>query len=322
MNKEKYLKKTDWDSTDFDQPNKNKNARTMSNHHTNRSFTFYFKQQSRNVNTTSWLKFLIIFAIILGIAFCFSYFIQTPIPLIIIVIPLLIVLSVRVKRFKRIQFLNKLKMPPYIWDAFKQRHPTVSVVSHAQIEEGFKDYLAIHLWYKGAYAMPSHAVDALWHLLIEEYGSYYQQICQHALGYELIHKPHDAQPTLGQKSLQKKQLMNVWRGACHLHALDPEHPQLLPRLFQIDAQTRWENGIVFSLPFMIAMYVQAVGTGSTIPHTTISCTSTSSSSCSSSTSSCSSSSSDSNHASSSHSSDSDSSSCGSSCSSCGGGGGD
>lgn len=286
------------------------------NPHINHSFTFYFKQQPRNVNTTSWLKFFMIFAIILGIAFGFSYWVQTPFPFILILVLSLLVLSVRVKCLKRIQFLNTLKMPQYIWDAFKQRHPTVSVVSHTQIEEGFKDYLAIHLWSKGAYAMPSHAVDALWHLLIEEYDGFYKQVCQRVLGYELIHKPHDLQPNMVQKSLQETQLLNVWQGACYIHALDPEHPQLLPRLFQVDAQTRWENGIIFSLPFMVAMYAQTIGTGSVIPHTTTSCSSNSSSS----TSSCSSSSSDSNHASNSHTSDSNSSSCGSSCSSCGGGG--
>lgn len=177
------MKKTDRKPSDLYQSNKyDKNGNDQNVHQTNRSSTFYFKQHARNVNTVSWLKFFIILYIILVIGVGISYLFKSAIPLIILFILSMITLSVRLKRLKRIQFLNQLKMPQYIWDAFKKRHPSISVVSNAQIEEGFKDYLAIHLWRKGNYAMPSHAVDALWHLLIEEYELYYKWMCQHALG--------------------------------------------------------------------------------------------------------------------------------------------
>ena len=71
----------------------------------------------------------------------------------------------------------------------------------------------------------------------------------------------------------------------------------------------WEQGLIFSLPFMITMYKQMISSTSDLPQASAT------SSCSSS--SCSSSSSDSSH---SHSAGSDSSSSCSSCSSCGGGG--
>ncbi len=211
------------------------------------------------------------------------------------------------------QELENFKFPNRIWLAFKQRHPNIRQSSYPLIEEGFKDYLAIHLWRRGAYAMPSHSVDALWHILIEEFDDFYQSMSQRFLGYELIHKPHDLQVTESQRAAQRQQLFNTWHGACALHGLNPQNTQVLARIFQVDAHVRWERGLIFSLPFMMTMYSQMMSSTSDFPQASAT------SSCSSSSCSGSSSSSDSSH---SHSTSSDSSSSCSSCSSCGGGGGD
>jgi len=214
--------------------------------------------------------------------------------------------------------LARFKIPDYIWAAFKQRHPNISMSSYSLIEEGFKDYLALHIWRRGAYAMPSHSVDALWHLLIEEFGGFYFLMCQKILGYTLTHKPHDREPTEKQKESQKKQLVNTWQGACNIHGLNPQLTRILPRLFQVDSHIRWEQGLIFSLPFMTAMYAEMMNSASDIsysPTTTSSCSSTSTA-CSSSACSDPSSSSDEQSQSSNDGSSSDSSS---SCSSCGGG---
>jgi hypothetical protein len=228
-------------------------------------------------------------------------------------------LKARLKRLKKTQVWENFKIPAEVWNVFRQRHPHIQTSSYRFIEDGFKDYLAIHLLYKNAYAMPSHSVDALWHILIEEFDSFYQSMCQNFLGYELVHQPHDPLPTEAQRAAQKQQLLNTWQSACHLHGLNPQSTQILPRLFQVDAHIRWEKGLIFSLPFMIGLYTQMMSTSNdgASASTTSSCSS-STSSCSSSSCSGSSSSHDSGH---SHSSSDSSSSC-SSCSSCGGGGGD
>lgn len=272
----------------------------------------YFQQLNRNTLTKSWLNFSIKIFILCSIGFVFAYFFNAYFPIIIMLIFTFSWFKARLNRLKKTQNLNHFKIPNTIWIAFKQRHPNLSPSAYPWIEEGFKDYLAIHMWRRNAYAMPSNAVDALWHLLIEEFDDFYQSMCQNFLGYKLIHKPHEKQPTASQKTSQKLQLVNTWHGACHLHGLNPQDPQRLPRLFQIDEHIRWEQGLIFSLPFMAAMYAQTMQTTSDIPSTT-----SSGSSCSSSTA-CSGSSSDSGH--SHHSSDSGSDSSCSSCSSCGGGG--
>lgn len=273
----------------------------------------YFQQLNRNTLTKTWLSFSITLLILCCIGLVFAYFFNVYFPIIIMLIFTFLSFRARLNHLKKIQDLADFKIPNNIWIAFKQRHPNLSPAAYPWIEEGFKDYLTIHMWRRNSYAMPSNAVDALWHLLIEEFDDFYQFMCQNFLGYKLIHKPHDQQPTASQKASQKLQLVNTWHGACHLHGLNPQDPQRLPRLFQIDEHIRWEQGLIFSLPFMAAMYAQTMQTTSDVTMTT-----PTQSSCSSTSTACSGSSSDSGH--SHHGSDSSSDSSCSSCSSCGGGG--
>lgn len=272
----------------------------------------YFQHYTRYTFSKTWLQFFITILIFSGLGLICVYFFNIYFPIIIVAILSIIWLKLRLNRLRKMRDLVSFKIPNNIWLAFKQRHPNIRQSYYPLIEEGFKDYLAIHLWRKGAYAMPSHSVDALWHILIEEFDEFYQSMTQRFLGYKLIHKPHALQATESQQAAQRQQLLNTWQGACYLHRLNPQSTQVLPRLFQVDAHIRWQQGLIFSLPFMITMYSQMMSSASDLPQASAT------SSCSSS--SCSSSSSDSSH---SHStgSDSSSSSC-SSCSSCGGGGGD
>ncbi|MEG0488663.1 MAG: hypothetical protein RR575_12120, partial [Acinetobacter sp.] len=247
----------------------------------------YFQQLNRNTLTKSWLSFSIKIFILYSIGLAFAYFFNAYFPIIIMLIFTFLSFKARLNRLKKTQNLNHFKIPNNIWIAFKQRYPNLSPSAYPWIEEGFKDYLAIHMWRRNSYAMPSNSVDALWHLLLEEFEDFYQSMCQDFLGYELIHKPHDKESTSAQKAIQRQQLINTWQATCHLHGLNPQDPPCLPRLFQIDEHIRWEQGLVFSLPFMAAMYAQVMHSASDAPSAT-----SSGSSCSSSTA-CSSSSSDS-----------------------------
>ncbi|WP_296283369.1 hypothetical protein [uncultured Acinetobacter sp.] len=274
-----------------------------------------FQQLTRNTLSKSWLSFTIIILILCSFGLVFAFFFKVYFPLMIVVIILFFWFKARLNRLKKMQNLNDFKIPSNIWIAFKHRHPEISPTSYLWIEESFKDYLAIHMWRRNSYTMPSNAVDALWHLLIEEFDNFYQSMCQNFLGYELVHKPHDKEPSSRQKIAQRQQLVNTWQAACHLHGLKPSNPHVLPRLFQIDERIQWSEGLKFSLPFMVAIYAQMMQSTSDVPRAT-----SSGSSCSSTSTACSSSSSDSNH--SHHSSDSSSDSSCSSCSSCSSGGGD
>lgn len=275
---------------------------------------YYFQQLSRNTFSKSWLRFFVIASIFCGIALILSYFFNHYFLSAILFIMTILWGRARVKHLQRTKLLAEFKIPANIWSAFKQRHPNISSSAYPYIEEGFKDYLAIHMRQRNSYAMPSHSVDALWHLLLEEYESFYESICQNFLGYSLIHKPYEKESTSAQKAAQRQQLINTWQAACHLHGLQPANPHVLPRLFQIDEHIQWEHGIKVSLPFMVAMYAQMMQSASDAP-----IINASQSSCSSTSTACSGSSSAADSGHSPHGSDSSSDSSCNSCSSCGGG---
>ena len=281
---------------------------------------------SRYAYTLSWARFFKIAVSSGFVVLLLTYFFQ---PLLFLFWDWFLVFTIwAILRYRKIKTMNSLeafKIPDEIWTEFRKQNPQIRIIDQNPIEEAFKDYLALHLIKRQAYAMPSHSVDALWHLLLEKFPEFYQRMCQKLLGFELIHRAHVKKPSKAQKQGQQWQLLNTWQASCRLHHLDPKSPQTFPRLFQIDKTTQWNNGLVFNMLMIMALYDQFDKQDSN-----------NTSSCSSSTSSGSANdgfSSDTNsnncgdvHSSSGHGSDSDSgsdssSSC-SSCSSCGGGGGD
>ena len=211
---------------------------------------------------------------------------------------------VRFRKTQKIKKLENLALPQNIWEEFYSRHPHLKLVAQDIILDGFKDYLALHILKRKDYAMPSHAVDALWHVLLECYPEDYRAICQEFLGFELKHQPHPKQSNPAQKLKQQRQLLNTWEASCQLQHFQYKYTDIFPRLFQVDQKTHWDNGAVFSMIMILSLYDHIEKNDS---DTTSSNTSSSS---------------DSNdtrdH---SHSSNSDTSSC-SSCSSCGSSGGD
>ncbi|ENW79114.1 hypothetical protein F909_03441 [Acinetobacter sp. ANC 3929] len=205
-------------------------------------------------------------------------------PFLWVIIVLNLALIARSKRVK-LQKIELFKFDPIFWRKFRFYYPELGLKQRQLIEAGFKDYLALHVMQKQAYAMPSHAVDSLWHVMLE-FPKQYQQLCEQVLGRQLHHDPYDATTTSKQ---QTQQLFEAWRMSCTLHAYQPRNTTLLPRLFAIDQALHWQEGQYFNLELMTkdyAQYLQAQSSSSSS-----SCGSSSGNSCSS-------------------------------CSSCGGGGGD
>ena len=174
-------------------------------------------------------------------------------------------------RRKKLQKIDELKIDAIFWNQFRNQYPELSLKQRRLIELGFKDYLALHVMQKQAYAMPSHAVDALWHVMLQ-YPIQYQQLCEQTIGRTLNHSPYDGTT---RSEEQAKQLFEAWKYSCMLHGYNPSNTMQLPRLFAVDQVLGWENGQSFELAQMtkdFAKYMQDQ--------------SSSSSSCSSSCSSC------------------------------------
>jgi len=101
-------------------------------------------------------------------------------PLIWTIIVLNHVLIAKTRRNK-LKMIEQLNIDPIFWNKLKQQYPELSLKQRRLIELGFKDYLALHVMQKQAYTMPSHAVDALWHVMLQ-YPIQYQYLCKQTIG--------------------------------------------------------------------------------------------------------------------------------------------
>lgn len=158
-------------------------------------------------------------------------------------------------RRDKLERIEQLKIDPMFWNKLKQQYPELSLKQRRLIELGFKDYLALHVMQKQGYAMPSHAVDLLWHTLLE-HPQYYKQLCKETLGRALKHQPYDHTIAL---EVQRQQLFESWRYSCMLHEFNPRNSTQMPRLFAIDRALNWNNGQYFELEQMtknFAKYMQ------------------------------------------------------------------
>ncbi|MBH2000796.1 MAG: hypothetical protein I8H98_00835 [Moraxellaceae bacterium] len=173
-------------------------------------------------------------------------------------------------RRDKLERIEQLKIDPMFWDELKQQYPELSLKQRRLIELGFKDYLALHVMQKQAYAMPSHAVDALWHVMLQ-YPIQYQQLCEQTIGRTLNHSPYDGTT---RPEEQAKQLFEAWKYSCMLHGYNPRNTMQLPRLFAVDQVLDWEYGQLFELAQMtkdFAKYMQSQSSSSSCGSSCSSC---------------------------------------------------
>ena len=173
-------------------------------------------------------------------------------------------------RRDKLERIEQLKIDPMFWNKLKQQYPELSLKQCRLIELGFKDYLALHVMHKQAYAMPSHAVDALWHVMLQ-YPIQYQQLCEQTIGRTLNHSPYDGTT---RPEEQVKQLFEAWKYSCMLHGYNPRNTMQLPRLFVVDQVLGWEHGQSFELAQMtkdFAKYMQSQSSSSSCGSSCSSC---------------------------------------------------
>ena len=91
-------------------------------------------------------------------------------------------------RRQKLQKIQEIKLDPVFMRSLQQHYPHISLKQRRLIEAGFKDYLALHAIQQQAYAMPSNAVDALWHEMLE-YPDQYRKLCNQTIGRVLNHHP-------------------------------------------------------------------------------------------------------------------------------------
>ncbi|OEY94553.1 hypothetical protein BJI46_13545 [Acinetobacter qingfengensis] len=157
------------------------------------------------------------------------------------------------KKWIAFRKIKQLVLDPVIWRQFSQDYPRTSTQDQKIILEGFKDFLALHVKLKANFAMPSYAVDALWHTLLK-FPQQYVLLCHNILGYELKHKVHAVGADQQDLQEQQKRLVWTWVASCRLQHLNPSFTSQLPRLFYIDRVVHWHKINVFSPVMMHELY--------------------------------------------------------------------
>ncbi len=162
----------------------------------------------------------------------------------------------------REQHIREAPFPRFLKKKLLETYPHFSAKDCDLVERGLRQFfLACARSKKKFVAMPSKAVDALWHEFILHTKGY-EAWCSLALGYFLHHTPAEA---LGKKAKGNDGLRRAWYWTCKDEAIDPKKPSRLPLLFALDAKLAIAGGFSY-LPDCkdIALKSAAGGSGGEI----------------------------------------------------------
>ena len=133
------------------------------------------------------------------------------------------------------RFILAHTFPTFLRAKVLAAHPELSQAQLGDIERGLRQFFVASLQARGRFvAMPSKAVDALWHEFILHTRGY-QAFCARAFGRMLHHTPAEALgPKATQGSSQFAGLRRAWYWSCKEEGIDPRKPDRLPLLFALD----------------------------------------------------------------------------------------
>lgn len=153
-------------------------------------------------------------------------------------------LLARAVRAVRKRFVCEAALPQFLKRKLRDAYPHLEQREAELVEQGLRQFFVACQRSKRQFvAMPSRAVDVLWHEFILHTRAY-QDWCQQALGFFLHHTPAEA---LGRRAKHNDGLRRAWYWACQQENIDPRTPSRLPLLFALDAQLNIVNGF-FYLP--------------------------------------------------------------------------
>lgn len=133
----------------------------------------------------------------------------------------------------RRRFIREAPLPRYLQRKLLQTYPHLLPRDAELIERGLRQFfLACAQSQRQFVAMPSQAVDTLWHEFILHTQAY-RHWCQLALGHFLHHTPAEA---LGTRARHNDGLRRAWFWTCKEESIDPKAPTRLPLLFALDAK--------------------------------------------------------------------------------------
>lgn len=142
-------------------------------------------------------------------------------------------------RWQRERVIREGPLPHWLKRKLREAHPSMSLKDAELVERGLRQFfLACHRSRGKFVAMPSRAVDTMWHdFILHTQG--YREWCALALGRFLHHTPAEA---LGGAAKHNDGLRRAWFWACKDEAINPRKPSRLPLLFALDAKLEIPNG--------------------------------------------------------------------------------
>jgi hypothetical protein len=145
---------------------------------------------------------------------------------------------------QRLQFIQRATFPASAYRKLRESYPHLTAAQEEFVASALRDYFRIALdAQRRVVAMPSKAVDVLWHEFILATHEYHR-FCKKAFGYYLHHVPNEA---MGNADHVAQSVKRCWRIACRLENIDPLKPERLPRLFRVDAELNIADGYRYSL---------------------------------------------------------------------------
>ena len=145
---------------------------------------------------------------------------------------------------KRESYLESYKFPQRLSETLLRTYPHLSSSDVELVIRGLREYFYVcNIAGKRMVAMPSQAVDVVWHefiLFTREYDSF----CQKGLGRFLHHTPAEAMKS---KNVAQEGIKTAWRISCHRENINVKSPSKLPLLFALDAMLAIEDGFFYSL---------------------------------------------------------------------------
>ena len=144
-----------------------------------------------------------------------------------------IIIIVQWTNVLRERTIREAPLPRFLQRKLRETYPHLSPRDCELVERGLRQFFMACLRSRKQFvAMPSRAVDVLWHEFILHTQAY-QRWCDHALGFFLHHTPAEA---MGRKARRNDGLRRCWYWACKEESIDPRAPSRLPLLFALDAK--------------------------------------------------------------------------------------
>ncbi|MDP9198349.1 MAG: hypothetical protein M3O07_03925, partial [Pseudomonadota bacterium] len=148
------------------------------------------------------------------------------------------------KRLKRETYIRAYMFPQGVFEKFHKARPMLDVKQQQIVARGLRQFfLTYHKSGHQRVAMPSQAVDDLWHEFIL-FTRDYKKFCDEAFGQFLHHTPA---VKLGGARVDNEGLRRVWWFACLEENISPRKATRLPLLFAIDRKLGIGDGFVYSL---------------------------------------------------------------------------